>query len=37
VACSHYGQLFVSNDGGDSWEKLRREFAEVRAVAWTPN
>jgi len=37
IACSHYGELFVSSDGGDSWEKLRREFAEVRAVAWTPN
>jgi photosystem II stability/assembly factor-like uncharacterized protein len=37
VACSHYGQLFVTSDGGDSWIKLRREFAEVRSVAWTPN
>ena len=37
VACSHYGQLFVTNDGGESWRKLRREFAEVRSLAWTPN
>lgn len=37
VACSHYGQLFVTHDGGDSWEKLRREFAEIRSVAWMPN
>jgi photosystem II stability/assembly factor-like uncharacterized protein len=37
IACSHYGELFVSSDGGDSWEKLRREFAEVRSLAWTPN
>jgi photosystem II stability/assembly factor-like uncharacterized protein len=37
LACSHYGQLFVSSDGGDSWAKLRREFAEIRALAWTPN
>ncbi len=37
LACSHYGELFVSRNGGDSWEKLRREFAEVRALAWTPN
>jgi photosystem II stability/assembly factor-like uncharacterized protein len=37
LACSHYGQLFRSDDGGDSWVKLRREFAEIRALAWTPN
>ena len=37
LSCSHYGQIFVTQDGGDSWEKLRREFAEVRAVAWMPN
>ena len=37
MACSHYGELFVSSDGGDSWDKLRREFAEIRSLAWTPN
>lgn len=37
LACSHYGQLFCSDDGGDSWAKLRREFTEIRALAWTPN
>jgi photosystem II stability/assembly factor-like uncharacterized protein len=37
LACSHYGQLFASKDGGDSWAKLRREFTEIRALAWTPN
>jgi photosystem II stability/assembly factor-like uncharacterized protein len=37
VACSHYGQLFLTEDGGDSWTKLRREFAEVRSLAWMPN
>ncbi|HJY82070.1 MAG TPA: hypothetical protein VKK81_13435 [Candidatus Binatia bacterium] len=37
VASSHYGQLFVTNDGGDSWVKLRREFAEIRSLAWMPN
>ena len=37
VACSHYGQLFVTNDGGDSWGKVHREFAEIRSLAWTPN
>ena len=37
LSCSHYGELFASEDGGDSWIKLRREFAETRALAWTPN
>lgn len=37
VACSHYGQLFASSDGGDAWGKLRKEFTEVRALVWTPN
>ena len=37
LACSHYGELFVSRNGGDSWEKLQREFAEIRSLAWTPN
>lgn len=36
-ACSHYGELFASRDAGDSWAKLRREFTEIRALAWTPN
>ena len=22
---------------GDSWEKLKKEFTEVRALAWVPN
>jgi hypothetical protein len=29
--------LFASHDAGDSWVKLRREFAETRALTWTPN
>jgi photosystem II stability/assembly factor-like uncharacterized protein len=37
ATCSHYGQLFLTEDGGDSWTKLRREFAEVRSLAWMPN
>jgi photosystem II stability/assembly factor-like uncharacterized protein len=35
-ACSLYGYLYRSSDGGDSWMKLRREFSEVRAIAWIP-
>src|ERR1700719_182579 len=37
VACSHYGELFASQNAGDSWQKLRREFTEIRAVSWVPN
>jgi photosystem II stability/assembly factor-like uncharacterized protein len=37
MSCSHYGQIFASSDGGDWWTKLRREFSETRAMAWTPN
>jgi photosystem II stability/assembly factor-like uncharacterized protein len=37
LTCSHYGQVFVSEDAGDSWRKMRREFSEIRALAWVPN
>jgi photosystem II stability/assembly factor-like uncharacterized protein len=37
VACSHYGELFASDNAGDTWKKLRREFTEIRAVSWVPN
>ena len=38
VLCnSHYGQVFCSEDAGDSWVKLGKEFTEIRALAWTPN
>jgi photosystem II stability/assembly factor-like uncharacterized protein len=30
------GQVFVSRDGGDDWQKLPREFGEIRSLAWTP-
>ena len=36
VATSLFGQVFVSNDYGDSWRKLDREFGEIRAVAIAP-
>jgi photosystem II stability/assembly factor-like uncharacterized protein len=36
VTCSHYGQVFISEDAGDSWRKVRREFSEIRALAWVP-
>jgi photosystem II stability/assembly factor-like uncharacterized protein len=37
VACSHYGELYASQNAGDSWRKLPREFTEIRALTWTPN
>jgi photosystem II stability/assembly factor-like uncharacterized protein len=37
LANSLFGELYRSNNGGDSWEKLKREFSEVRALAWLPN
>jgi photosystem II stability/assembly factor-like uncharacterized protein len=35
-AASVSGDLYRSTDGGASWDKLRREFGEIRALAWTP-
>lgn len=33
---SNLGQLFRSQDGGQSWTKLDRELGEVRAMLWQP-
>jgi len=33
-AASRYGYLYRSDDGGDSWRKLWREFGEVSSVLW---
>ena len=37
LACTHKGQLFGSEDGGESFVKFRREFSEVRSICWLPN
>jgi photosystem II stability/assembly factor-like uncharacterized protein len=37
LACSHYGEIYTTEDAGDSWRKLRREFTEIRAIALLPN
>ena len=34
---TNLGQLFRSTDGGESWTKLKREFGEVRSLAWYPS
>lgn len=35
-ASSVSGQVYRSVDDGESWQKLRREFGEIRALVWTP-
>ena len=35
VAASFYGYLYVSEDGGESWRKFRKEFGEICSVALT--
>ena len=35
-AASRYGYLYRSEDGGESWTKLWREFGEVSSLAWLP-
>ena len=37
LCSSHYGQVFISDNAGDSWRKVAQEFSEIRALAWTPN
>ena len=37
AAASIYGYIFMSEDGGDTWRKSKREFGEIRSVAVTPN
>ena len=35
-AGSRYGYLYRSDDGGESWEKIWREFSEISSVTWIP-
>ena len=28
---------YSSGDAGDSWQKFKREFSEIGALAWVPN
>ena len=36
VAFSLFGEVYVSEDAGESWRKIAREFGEIRAAAWLP-
>jgi photosystem II stability/assembly factor-like uncharacterized protein len=31
-----FGQIYRSRDGGESWQKMKRELGEIRMVAWAP-
>lgn len=35
-ACTIFGQVFRSTDGGESWQKPGRELGELRMIAWQP-
>ena len=37
LSFSLFGEIYVSEDAGDSWQKVKREFGEIRAIAWMPN
>ncbi len=37
VAFSLFGEVYVTEDAGNSWRKIPREFGEIRAAAWLPN
>jgi photosystem II stability/assembly factor-like uncharacterized protein len=37
VAWTLFGEVYVSEDVGESWRKISREFGEIRAAAWLPN
>lgn len=34
--CTNLGQLYRSEDGGDSWVQLKRQFGEIRALLLRP-
>ncbi len=36
-AGTRYGYLYRSDDGGESWRKLWREFSEITSLLWIPS
>jgi hypothetical protein len=34
--CTNLGELFRSNDGGETWKRLPHLFGELRALHWRP-
>jgi photosystem II stability/assembly factor-like uncharacterized protein len=37
LAFSLFGEVYISEDAGDVWRKIAREFGEIRAAVWLPN
>ena len=37
AAVNLYGYVYVSEDGGNTWSKLQKEFGEIRVLAVKPN
>ncbi len=37
VAYTLFGEVFVSDNAGASWRKIRRDFGEIRSAVWLPN
>ena len=37
VAWSLFGEVYVTDDAGESWRKISREFGEIRTAAWLPH
>ena len=35
--CTNLGQMYRSQDGGENWTKLTREFGEIRTMLWHSN
>lgn len=35
-AATIFGQIWRSDDGGESWQKMPRELGEIRMIAWAP-
>lgn len=37
VAFTLFGEVHISEDAGESWRKIPREFGEIRTAVWLPN
>lgn len=37
LAFSLFGEVYITEDAGDSWRKIGREFGEIRTAAWLPH
>ena len=37
ICGSRFGEIYTSPDGGDTWHKIKKEFGDLRSIAWLPN